>query len=75
MNHDRPSASVRTLPTATGLVLLDTSSNCLWAYNDSARQVWERLAEGRSGDDLTSDFARHYGIPDESRVPGCGRDH
>jgi len=65
MNHDRPSASVLTLPTSTGLVLLDTSTNCLWAYNDSARQVWEGLENGRSGDDLTSDFARHYGIPDE----------
>ncbi|HEY4405602.1 MAG TPA: PqqD family peptide modification chaperone [Xanthobacteraceae bacterium] len=53
------------LPTAAGLVLLDTSSNCLWAYNDSARQVWERLEEGRAGDDLASDFARQYGIPDE----------
>jgi hypothetical protein len=70
MYRDGPSASVRTLPTSTGLVLLDTSTNCLWAYNDSARQVWERLAGGRSGDDLTSDFASHYGIP----VEVAGRD-
>jgi Coenzyme PQQ synthesis protein D (PqqD) len=65
MNHDRPSASVRMLPTSTGLVLLDTSSKCLWAYNDSARQIWERIEGGRSGDELTSDFARQYGISDE----------
>jgi hypothetical protein len=63
MSCDRPAASVRILPTAAGLLLLNTSSNCLWACNDSARQVWQLIEQGRSGDDLAVDFARQHGIP------------
>jgi hypothetical protein len=65
MHHYSPSASVRKLPSGTGLVLLDTSSNCLWAYNDSARHVWELIERGGLADDIVADFTLQYGIPDD----------
>src|ERR1700694_993500 len=65
MGDARSSTSVRMVPTATGLVLLDTSSNCLWAYNDSARHVWELIERGGLADDIVADFTLQYGIPDD----------
>jgi hypothetical protein len=53
------------LPSGQGLVLLDTSSNRLWAYNDSARQVWEQVECGGSSDDIAADLAQRYGVPDD----------
>jgi hypothetical protein len=65
MDHDRPSASVRMLPSATGLVLFDTSKNCVWAYNDSARQVWDCIEQGCSEHEFVADLAGQYGIPED----------
>jgi hypothetical protein len=65
MSHNAPSTSVRKLPSGAGLILLDTSANCLWAYNDSARQVWEVIERGGSDDDIVADLTDRYGIPDE----------
>jgi len=53
------------LPSATGLILFDTSANCVWVYNDSARKVWDCIEQGRTGHDLGADFARQYGIPED----------
>lgn len=55
--------SVRTLDTGSGLLLLDTSSNCLCAYNDSARYAWQLVRDGWSGDALADKFAEHFAIP------------
>lgn len=43
--------------------MLDTSSNCLWAYNDSARYAWHLVRNGWSGDALASKFAERFAIP------------
>ena len=65
MDHGCPSASTRILPSATGLILFDTSTSRVWAYNDSARHAWELIEQGRSGHDLVADFASQYGIPED----------
>jgi hypothetical protein len=65
MSPESPSPSVRNLPSGAGLVLLDTSSNCLWVYNDSARQIWEQVERGGSSDDIAADLAGQYGIPED----------
>ncbi|SDO34914.1 PqqD family peptide modification chaperone [Afipia sp. GAS231] len=59
----RPSAWVRKFPIDGGLLLLDISSNCLFAYNDSARFAWELIEAGRPVEDLESEFERAWGIP------------
>src|SRR5215831_11886026 len=59
----RPSPSVRRFPIEGGLLLLDGAANCLYAYNDTARHVWELIAAGRGEPDLIAEFADHWGIP------------
>jgi Coenzyme PQQ synthesis protein D (PqqD) len=59
----RPSPSVRRFPIDGGLLLLDRASNCLFAYNDTARHVWDLIEDGRTEEDLISEFARAWGIP------------
>ena len=59
----RPSPAVRKLPTRDRLLLIDTSADRLLAYNDSAREVWQKLAAGLSGQALVADFAAQFGIP------------
>lgn len=59
----RPSAWVRKFPIDGGLLLLDVHSNCLFAYNDTARFAWELIEAGRSVEDLEAEFARAWGIP------------
>jgi coenzyme PQQ synthesis protein D (PqqD) len=56
-------ASVCRLPVEGGLLLLDPASGSLLAYNDSAREVWELLEDGRSDGDLVADFAGKYELP------------
>jgi Coenzyme PQQ synthesis protein D (PqqD) len=81
MSPESPSPSVRKLPSGEGLVLLDRSSNCLWAYNDSAREVWEQIECGGSSDDIATDLAERYDIPsdvaraDVSAILGQWRSH
>jgi hypothetical protein len=67
-----PSPSVRLLPTDSGLVLLDTASNCLWAYNDTARQVWDGLTRGRRSGELAADLAAHWAIPADAARKDVG---
>ena len=40
------SLSLRRVATNSGLVLLDEAANRLWAYNDTAREICDRLREG-----------------------------
>jgi hypothetical protein len=59
----RPAASVRKFPIDGGLVLFDVRSTCLFAYNDTARHVWELIEAGRKAADLESAFAQAWEIP------------
>ena len=63
MHHARPSASIRRFPIDGGLLLLDTSSRRLFAFNDAARHVWDLLAAGRFDEASVNDFAAWWGIP------------
>jgi Coenzyme PQQ synthesis protein D (PqqD) len=54
---------VRRFPIDGGLLLLDRASNCLFAYNDTARHVWDLIEGGRTEKSLISEFARAWGIP------------
>jgi hypothetical protein len=62
MHHARASTSVRRFPVDGGLLLLDTSSGRLFAFNDAARHVWDLVAAGRSDETLVNDFAAWWGI-------------
>ena len=44
-------------------MLFDTRAHGLFAYNDSARQLWELIEAGKAGADLAASFAEHWGIP------------
>ena len=54
---------MRRFPIDGGLLLLDRASNCLFAYNDTARHVWDLIEDGRTEERLISEFARAWGIP------------
>jgi hypothetical protein len=56
-------ASIRRFPIEGGLLLLDSSSKRLLAFNDAARHVWDLVAAGRSNEDLVSEFAAWWGLP------------
>ena len=62
MDSVRAAASIRKLPIEGGLLLLDTSSNSLFAFNDTARHVWDLLAGGESNEGLVGAFAAWWGI-------------
>ena len=51
------------LPIEGGLLLLDRASNCLLAYNDTARHVWNLIQEDHTEESLISEFARAWAIP------------
>jgi hypothetical protein len=57
MTQQRPAPWVRKLAADGGLLLLDTASNCLSAYNSSAQLVWELLEQGGSETELVAGFA------------------
>jgi hypothetical protein len=59
----RPSVWARNFPIDGGLLLLDVRSNCLFAYNDTARFAWELIEAGRPVEDLETEFERAWGIP------------
>jgi Coenzyme PQQ synthesis protein D (PqqD) len=54
---------VRRFPIDGGLLLLDRASNCLFAYNDTARHVWDLIEDGCTEESLIAEFARAWGIP------------
>jgi hypothetical protein len=59
----RPSPLVRRFPIEGGLLLLDQTSNCLFAYNDTARHVWDLIEAGCREERLIAEFARAWQIP------------
>ena len=59
----RAASSVRRFPVDGGLLILDTASQRLFAFNDAARHVWDLIGDGRSGTDLVGEFAAWWGIP------------
>lgn len=59
----RPSASVNSFALADGLLLLDSATSRLFAYNVTARHVWDLIEAGCVGDDLVSEFANAWQIP------------
>jgi hypothetical protein len=63
MDDIRPSVWVRKFPIDGGLLLLDVSSNCLFAYNDTARFAWELIEAGWPVEDVEAEFERAWGIP------------
>jgi hypothetical protein len=69
-----PSPSVHRFQIDGGLLLLDQASNCLFAYNDTARHVWDLIREGRTEESVISEFARAWEIS-LSGTRGCQRDH
>jgi hypothetical protein len=58
----RPSASVCRFPVEGGLLLLDSSASRLFAYNDTARHVWDLIEAGRTEEEFASEFAQAWGI-------------
>jgi Coenzyme PQQ synthesis protein D (PqqD) len=61
--HAAQSPLVCRFPIDGGLLLLDRDSNCLFAYNDTARHVWDLIQEGRTKESLVSEFAHAWAIP------------
>jgi hypothetical protein len=56
------SNSIRRIPAKGGLLLLDKSANCLFAYNDTARSLWELAESGLSNEELFAEFAAEWGL-------------
>src|SRR5262249_2619052 len=59
----QPSPSVCRFPIEGGLLLLDRASNCLFAYNDTARHVWDLIQEDYTEDSLIPEFPHACTIP------------
>lgn len=62
MRNARAAPAVHRMAVDGGLLLLDASSGCLYAFNDAARHVWDLLAAGRSDEALVDEFAAWWGI-------------
>ena len=67
------SPSLRRVATNSGLVLLDEASDRLWAYNDTAREIWDRLREGAPAETVAAEIADRYGIDLEIALPDVVR--
>ena len=65
MTEQRPAPWVRKLAADGGLLLLDTASNCLSAYNRTAQLVWELLEQSGSETELVAGFAARCGIAND----------
>jgi Coenzyme PQQ synthesis protein D (PqqD) len=65
-NIDRHSSGIQRLPSDSGLLLFDSLSNRLLAFNQSARFLWELIERGFTLDKIASEFAANYGVPVES---------
>jgi hypothetical protein len=60
----RPAATVRAIQIAGGLLILDTATNQLSAYNETAGHLWQLLQDVREPDRLIAMFADAFGIPE-----------
>lgn len=59
----RPADSVQRFDIEGGLLLLDRLGSRLFAYNDTARHVWDLIEAGRGEKDLVAEFAQAWDIP------------
>jgi len=57
-----PAASVHRFEIEGGLLLLERSSNSLFAFNEAARHVWNLIEAGNSHANLVSEFVETWGI-------------
>jgi hypothetical protein len=62
MRSLRVSETVRRFQVDGGLLVLDAGTCRLFAFNDSARHVWDLITVGRSGEALVSEFAAWWEI-------------
>ena len=60
---EAPAASARRFDVEGGLLLLDTSANTLFAYNDVARRIWELIEDGRPEPEIVAAVMRQWTIP------------
>jgi hypothetical protein len=65
-NTHRHSSGIQRLPSDSGLLLFDSLSNRLLAFNQSARFLWELIERGFTIGEIASEFAAKYGVPVES---------
>ncbi len=68
----RPSPSLQRVATNSGLVLLDDTANHLWAYNDTAREIWDLLHGGPPEAAVADEIAARYGIDREVALRDVG---
>jgi hypothetical protein len=61
--RNAPSAMVRRFAVEGGLLLLDRSSNTLFAYNDVARDIWDLMEAGRPEGEIAALVAAQWRIP------------
>ena len=59
----RPADSVQRFDIEGGLLVLDTVRSRLFAYNDTARHVWDLIEAGRGEQELVAEFAQAWDIP------------
>jgi hypothetical protein len=65
-NNYRRSSGIQKLPSDSGLLLFDSLSNRLLAFNQSARFLWDLIERGLSIGKIASEFAANYDVPVES---------
>ncbi|MDP1866509.1 MAG: PqqD family protein [Bradyrhizobium sp.] len=64
-SHRRSTRTLK-LPSDTGLLLFNPVLNRLFAFNESARLLWEAIERGSGIDNIASDFVTRYGISFEA---------
>jgi hypothetical protein len=57
-----PAASVYRFKIQGGLLLLERSSNSLFAFNETARHIWDLVEAGKSAANLVAEFAETWRI-------------
>jgi hypothetical protein len=62
ISEPRASPSLQRVATSSGLVLLDGTANRLWAYNDSAQEIWDLIHAGRPEPAVADEIAARYGL-------------
>jgi Coenzyme PQQ synthesis protein D (PqqD) len=63
MHRILPASTTRRLQSDVGLLLIDTASNRLFAYNETARQVWDFVEAGGARGDVVLTYAAAWNIP------------
>jgi hypothetical protein len=65
-NGHRRSSGIQRLPSDSGLLLFNPLSHRLFAFNPSARLLWELIEREFTIGKIASEFAANYGVPVES---------